>query len=254
MRTPFTLRSTLFVLGAALALPAAAQTNAQLQAQIDELKTIVAQQQRTIASLDREVRQVKLQLDLGINFLDKRLDRAIGEINQLKDKTQFISVVGNDTIFAGTNVWIQNGTGGAGANSLGNLIMGYNPLREAGNVRTGSHNIILGVEANYAGVHSLIGGVRNSVRGDFSLVLTGNRNRISDHEAVIVTGNRNMIGNFDGSYTFGSFILSGQENHVYWSLNAGILSGFKNTVTQPGAVFGTGSNQGTPASFEFKTK
>ena len=69
----------------------------------------------------------------------------------LEAKTRFISTVGTEMSITGANLHILNGTGQTETtNGLGNLIVGYNELRETGkNPRTGSHNLIVGNRNDY---------------------------------------------------------------------------------------------------------
>ena len=62
-----------------------------------------------------------------------------------------LTQVGKDVFFTGVNVHIVSGSGstddGGTLSGLGNLILGYNALGNdlgAGDVRTGSHNLVLG--------------------------------------------------------------------------------------------------------------
>ena len=103
-------------------------------------------------------------------------------IATLELKTQFIQVSGKTTKFVGTNVQIQKDNGVDGvANGLGNLIIGRNAERTDlyKAVRTGSHNIVMGDQNGYAGSNSFVGGYRNSVEADYSVILTGRDNIIT---------------------------------------------------------------------------
>jgi hypothetical protein len=59
------------------------------------------------------------------------------------------------------------------SNGLGNLIIGYNQMRSNVNVRTGSHNLILGDYQSYSSVGGIVAGWYNSLTGQNSSVLGG---------------------------------------------------------------------------------
>ena len=74
----------------------------------------------------------------------------------LETKLHFLTTSGTSMIISGANLFIRNGLGITNSvNGLGNLILGFNeprPLNADGtnpNVRTGSHNLVLGVRNNY---------------------------------------------------------------------------------------------------------
>src|SRR5262249_12829054 len=70
----------------------------------------------------------------------------------LEYKLQYISGGPNEVVITGANLRIVNGLGATETtNGLGNLIVGYNEPRQfAPNVRTGSHNVVVGMEHNFS--------------------------------------------------------------------------------------------------------
>ncbi|HEV3050074.1 MAG TPA: hypothetical protein VGX50_07190, partial [Longimicrobium sp.] len=75
----------------------------------------------------------------------------------LESKLYYVTRVGQAMYFTGVNVHIRNGTNRTdSANGVGNLIVGYHELRPNNpdgsnpNVRTGSHNLIVGYRHNYS--------------------------------------------------------------------------------------------------------
>jgi hypothetical protein len=57
----------------------------------------------------------------------------------------------NEVIITGANLRIVNGLGTTDTtNGLGNLIVGYNESRGGENVRTGSHNVVVGQQHNFS--------------------------------------------------------------------------------------------------------
>ena len=76
-----------------------------------------------------------------------QLETQLAQVTALLANVTRGTVNGQDTIrFSGVNVQIVDGSGNtSGAvNGRGNLIVGYNELRGSGDVRTGSHNIVVG--------------------------------------------------------------------------------------------------------------
>src|SRR5262245_36805743 len=68
----------------------------------------------------------------------------------------------NEVVITGANLRIVNGLGSTDTtNGVGNLIVGYNELRDAPNspdVRTGSHNVVAGIRHNFSGYGGLVVG------------------------------------------------------------------------------------------------
>jgi hypothetical protein len=91
---------------------------------------------------------------------------------------------------AGANLRLVNGTGTtASANGLGNLIVGYNEIRQGEeNIRTGSHNVVVGREHNYSRFGGLVVGEFNAITGDFAAVSGGTQNVASGIRAPLCAG------------------------------------------------------------------
>jgi hypothetical protein len=160
----------------------------------------------------------------------------------------------NDIILSGVNLCIVNGTGDTEeVNGLGNLIVGHNKLRASGNIRTGSHNIIVGGEQNYSSYGGLILGFHNTIGGEYASVsggtgnsalglfssVTGGVDNLAEGNCAIVTGGyTNTAGGYASAILAGylniassdySLVSGGRENTAegYW---ATITGGFENTA------------------------
>lgn len=160
----------------------------------------------------------------------------------LQAKTQYQSVSGTDTLFSGTNVCIQNGLGATNGNphnsssfteiatnGLGNLIIGYNAtghwdsingFRVFQDIRTGSHNLILGDWENYSSYGGLIAGQNNTISGPFACISGGRFNTASRDGASISGGFGNAVSGEFSSISGGqaltlsdSFAWSGGSFH-----------------------------------------
>jgi hypothetical protein len=140
----------------------------------------------------------------------------------------------------GANLHIVNGLGSTDCineqgeeipdcpNGVGNLIVGYNEPREGNNVRTGSHNVVVGEQHNFSRFGGLVVGVLNTISGDIAVVNGGQFN--------IASGNWSSVsgGGFDtGAGTFGN-IASGSWSSVSggWDNTAsGVVSAVSGGVT-----------------------
>lgn len=120
------------------------------------------------------------------------------KLSPVADKLLHVTRSGNNLFINGANVFIRNGLGATvnnGFNGLGNLIVGYNEVRGQGtanpDVRTGSHNLIVGVGANYARNASIITGINNSSGNNFASVYGGTGNYANAVYSSVVGGYNN---------------------------------------------------------------
>lgn len=120
-----------------------------------------------------------------------------GKLAPVADKLTHFSRSGNNVYITGANLNIRNGMGstyGSGVNGLGNLIVGYNESRGLTtdpDVRTGSHNLILGQGMNFSAVGAILNGINNGSTGHFASVLGGTGNVASGTYSVVVGGYNN---------------------------------------------------------------
>ena len=102
--------------------------------------------------------------------------------------------------FHGVNVRIVNGTGTTDGvvDGAGNLIVGYNELRGAGDDRSGSHNLVVGKEHNFTTFGGLVAGRTNTLGGIHASVSGGRFNTASgDYSSVSGGLNRAAAGTSD---------------------------------------------------------
>jgi hypothetical protein len=106
---------------------------------------------------------------------------------------------GNEVFITGANLHIVNGLGRTDCgteeepipdcpNGLGNLIVGYNELREVDNARTGSHNVVVGRFHNFSRFGGLVVGEFNTISGNFAAVGGGGGNTASGFAAAVSGG------------------------------------------------------------------
>ena len=110
---------------------------------------------------------------------------------------------GDEVFITGANLHVRNGLGETAcgsqidpepncANGRGNLIVGYNELREESgqNVRTGSHNVVVGPHHHYTRSAGLVVGDQNDLLGDFSTVI-GYASRADGATSAVLGGQSN---------------------------------------------------------------
>jgi TolA-binding protein len=159
---------------------------AALESQVSTLQSENATQATQITSLQSTVSSQATQI-ANLQSADTSQDNRI---TPLETKTAPLSVSGNDFIISGKNVHIVDGEGSTESTSgLGNLTIGYNHSRGqfGTDVRTGSHNLILGDRNNYSSYGGLVAGHFNTVSGDYASVSGGAENTAS-HDWSSVSG------------------------------------------------------------------
>jgi uncharacterized coiled-coil protein SlyX len=204
MKIPFTIASLALGLVTFSSAATVEERLAALEIKYTTQQTTIAQQQIQITSLQSE----NAILRAWKTIVSPKIEASF-------DRTKYMIVLGNDTIFRGTNLFVQKGSsaGDVSTNGLGNLIVGFNnPRAGAGNFRNGSHNIVLGDGLNYSGHHNLIGGFVNTLQGNYSAMPSGRYNTIGgggDQFAAVITGENNR--------NYGQFGLmgTGQDNLLY---------------------------------------
>lgn len=183
---------------------------------------------------------------------DRTVDKSTGES---VDTTFGGALVrdGDTLLVSGVNLQLVNGSGvQSTVNGLGNLIVGYAPARPS-NVRTGSHNLVLGSEHSYQSYGGLVSGRGNGINGPDAAVIGGrgtvasgigsvgiggkSNNLIGEH-AVVVGGVSNSATGFEAVAVSGagadaagaaSLIAGGADNRAFGTY-AAVLGGAENQV------------------------
>ena len=142
-----------------------------------------------------------------------------------------LTQVGKDVFFTGVNVHIVSGSGsttdGGTLLGLGNLILGYNALGNdlgAGDVRTGSHNLVLGDFNNYSSYGGLVTGSDNAISGRYASVSGGAINTASGPYSSVSGGRLNAATNFEAS-------VSGGDSNTASGDTASVSGGQGNTAS-----------------------
>jgi hypothetical protein len=148
---------------------------------------------------------------------------------------------GTDVIFEGCNVHIRSGAGAtdAAVNGLGNLIIGYNEatsLPTPPNVRTGSHNLVVGPFHTYSSFGGFVAGQNNAVSGSSASVSGGSGHTASGRLSSVSGGTNNRATEFAAS-------VSGGTGHTASGLFASVSGGAGNTAGgQSASVSGGAGN------------
>jgi hypothetical protein len=173
----------------------------------------------------------------------KGLAHRVAALEQL---LKHFSRKGNDIFITGANLYIVNGLGQTDCgfedepirncpNGLGNLIVGYNELRDDPccnpDVRTGSHNVVVGRLHNFSRFGGLVVGQQNSISGDFASVSGGNTN-VASGITSSVSGGRSNTASGEASSVSGG--LGNRASEDSSSVSGGM-------VTQPTAPLPGGS-------------
>jgi hypothetical protein len=189
----------------------------------------------------------------------------------LEDLLKHFSREDNEVFLTGANLHIVNGLGQTGCgteeepipdcpNGLGNLIVGYNELRDLSgcdpedplckNTRTGSHNVVVGRQHNFSRVGGLVVGDFNTISGDFAVVSGGESNIASGFNAAVSGGRNNTAsGEFGSSVSGGVFntasgidtSVSGGSENTASGFNAAVSGGVTNTASDAFAAVSGGN-------------
>lgn len=125
----------------------------------------------------------------------------------------------------GVNLQVVNGEGTTtgSLDGLGNLIVGYNELRGVDDNRSGSHNIVVGMQHNYTRAGGLLSGNKNTLSGDFASVSGGYSNTASGYHSSVSGGANNE------AYGERASVSGGQSNSAS-GLRASVSGGFARTA------------------------
>jgi len=173
------------------------------------------------------------------SYVDAAVAGAGGGIEGLADYLS-VDTATDAVIFTGANVYIQSGSGATdgSVNGLGNLIVGYDE-DDGSDDKTGSHNLVVGIEHSYTSYGGLItgensattakhaavlGGLRNLASGTYAVSLGGYSNQAESDTSVITGGLYNETG---ASYT----LVAGGYNNLAASGGAATFGGADNTVS-----------------------
>jgi hypothetical protein len=146
-------------------------------------------------------------------------------VQELEAKLACLSKDGDNVVFEKCSVYIRNGSGktDGAVNGLGNLIIGYNETTGEHLKRTGSHNLVIGLEHAYSSFGGLVVGRENTISAPYASVTGGRLNTASGFGASVSGGNVNTA-----SKDFAS--VSGGKSNDAKGLNASVSGGTSNSA------------------------
>ena len=172
----------------------------------------------------------------NIPSLAARVAELEALVAALTDKLACVSSSSDSTdlVFEGCNIHVHNGDGLTNSvNGLGNVIIGYNEdvTEPTPKVRTGSHNLIVGIDHTYSSSGGFVAGSTNSVTGQYSSVCGGSTNTASGYSSS-VSGGVNHTASGVGSSVSGG--VDNTASGILSSVNGGrsnIASGEDSSVS-----------------------
>ncbi len=198
--------------------------------------------------------------------VNQNFQNVAAAIDAINAKLQYVTVESNPIdgmmgphfIITGANVHIRSGSGwtddnssGFGCNTpgqpacygLGNLVVGYNPVGHPdGDIRTGSHNIVVGDHQNFLGYGGLIAGWQNQIESHFASVTGGAHNRASESASVVSGGDSNHASGWR------SVVSGGKQNLASGSTSA-VSGGYQNEASGNVAWVGGGYSNDAVGQF-----
>ena len=181
---------------------------------------------------------------VNLNAEDETLWASIDDLDGSRDiADHFLSYVsvsgGGDLVFEDTNLIVRNSSGNtAEADGKGNIIIGYNEMDDD-DIRTGSHNLIIGSHHSYAASGGIVAGQDNLLSGDFGSVLGGTSNAAAGDRSVVIAGQDNLAsgdnavvvaGYVNQAVGQGSVVLTGTSNTASGIYSA-VLAGSSNEAS-----------------------
>ncbi len=191
--------------------------NAAQAGAISTLQAENATQAGDIAALQAVNAEARLAALEGLNA-GARLTTLEGDVAALAAATAPLAVMtlaGDDLLIEGVNVHIRSGSGATNdfgsLLGLGNLIIGYNednnlPVSDPAEDRSGSHNLVIGIDHTYASYGGMVVGFNNAIKARHATVSGGEHNRAGG-EVSSVSGGR--LGSAHG---VASSVSGGQDN------------------------------------------
>jgi hypothetical protein len=168
-----------------VALQAMVNSQTNQPSEISALQATVSNQAIQVVSLQAMVNSQTNQ----ISVLDETIGNQAQQLGVLTNLFANFSRDGSDIYITAANLHIVNGLDSTDTtNSLGNLIVGYNELRGAGDDRSGSHNVVIGSKNNFNGSGGFVVGLENSIGGSFPSVSGGASNTVSGIACTVSGG------------------------------------------------------------------
>ncbi|TQV89602.1 hypothetical protein [Aliikangiella coralliicola] len=197
----------------------------------------------------------KHKLQKQIKELKRQNEMQQQSIDELKALLGCVVKIDNDFIIEGCNLHVRNALGQTDStDETGNVIIGYNEDISIGDgsQRTGSHNLIMGVDHRYTSYGTIVHGTGHSTSVQNAAAIGGAHNRPHNFGAVIIGGSENFVsasqsvvigGSFNDAGGASSVVVGGQSNSTF-SFGSLVAGGNGNEADGgDSAVFGGQGNQ-----------
>jgi hypothetical protein len=194
---------------------------------------------------------------------EKGLAQRVAALEQL---LKHFSREKNEIFITGANLHIVNGLGSTNCfneqgevipdcpSGLGNLIVGYNELRDlsgcnpsddpfCNNTRTGSHNAVVGKQHNFFRFGGLVVGDFSTISGDFAVVSGGQSNTASGDFSSVSGGQNNTASDLSS--------VSGGQNNTASGALASVSGGAGNAASGIGASISGGQDNTASGNISF---
>ena len=183
--------------------------------------------QNAMSALQNQVTTAQDKADTAL----ATANAAQATADDLADMLVHFSRDGDQVYITGANLHVLNGSGTTDGppNSLGNLIVGYNELRnnpDSPDIRSGSHMLVVGEKNNYSSFGGIVVGYHNETSGDYASVSGGTFNEASGRFASVSGGNINVASGTSAS-------VSGGGRNVASFGVASVSGGFGNEASGP---------------------
>jgi hypothetical protein len=220
----------------------------QTQAAVD-LTALQAAHDADLASLTEQLAALEAAqsdiaaglLDLQSTALDPSTQAAIADLLAVVT----VDLPAATLTITGVNVYVQSGSGttddGGAPVGLGNLVLGYDEgSADGSDLKTGSHNLVIGPEHSYTGVGGIVAGEDNWLLADHSAILAGNKNEVSGPYSAALSGKNHVVSGD------GAAVIAGDSNVVSSSWGV-VVGGYTNTTAGFKSVIVGGSSNRTEA-------
>lgn len=174
------------------------------------------------------------ELEDALATTQQQLAQVTTALTSLQALLAGVSRTEDALVISGVNLQVVDGSGATAGpvNGVGNIIIGYNE-QTGEQTRTGSHNLIIGVEHEYTSFAGIVAGERNTISNRAATVLGGMDNAATFPYSSVAGGSENSaIGQF--ASVAGGFLNKASGT------NAAVAGGCENEATNTYAAVSGG--------------